>query len=55
MKKLVIYTCVTGSYDRIERPSVQVPWADWVCFSTEEFKDELWPVSYTHLTLPTKA
>ncbi|MCI5619091.1 MAG: DUF616 domain-containing protein [Rikenellaceae bacterium] len=42
MKKLVIYSCVTGSYDKIERPSVQVPWADWVCFSTEELNDELW-------------
>lgn len=42
MKKLVIYTCVTGGYDRIEDPAVVVPWADYVCFSNNPVKSSVW-------------
>ena len=32
MKRLVVYTCVTGGYDSPARPSVLPDWADYVCF-----------------------
>jgi len=35
MKKLVIYTCVTGGYDEVKAPSVLAPWADYVCFDQD--------------------
>lgn len=33
MNRLVIYTCVTGSYDAVKELSVRVPWADYVLFT----------------------
>lgn len=38
MKKLVIYTCVTGAYDKVRTPSVIPSWADYRCFD-ENFCD----------------
>ena len=31
MKKLVIYTCITGGYDNLYLPEVLCPDADWIC------------------------
>ncbi len=33
MKRLVIYTCITGGYDRLPDPRAVCPSADYVCFT----------------------
>lgn len=42
MKKLVIYTCVSGNYDKIADPEVVVPWADYICFSSKRIDSSVW-------------
>lgn len=34
MKRLIVYTCVTGGYDSVSAPSVIPEWADYVCFGS---------------------
>lgn len=33
--KLIVYTCVTGGYDSVSRPTVLPDWADFVCFGQD--------------------
>ncbi len=33
MKRLVIYTCITGGYDTLPDPSAVCPYIDYVCFT----------------------
>ena len=35
MKKLAIYTCITGGYDPLIQPVDVVPWCDFICFVPE--------------------
>lgn len=42
MKRLVIYTCITGGYDRIADPGYTVPWADYIVFSPEKLESGIW-------------
>ena len=41
MKK-VIYTCLTGGYDRLEQPAAVAPDWDYVCFTDTEGQDGVW-------------
>ena len=42
MKKLVIYTCVTGGYDTIEDPAAICPDADYIAFTTGSLESGVW-------------
>ena len=33
--KLIVYTCVTGGYDSVSRPTALPDWADFVCFGQD--------------------
>ena len=49
MNRLVVYTCVTGAYDKLKPLTCRVPWADYVCFA-DGLESEGWdvrPVSWT--------
>lgn len=35
MNKLIVYTCVTGGYDSVSRPSALPEWADFLCFGQD--------------------
>jgi len=52
MKRLVVYTCVTGSYDVVKKPSVFVDWADWRAFSEVDFEDNRYPKLQPHTLFP---
>lgn len=61
MNKLIVYTCVTGGYDSVSRPSALPEWADFLCFGqdlpiTWEAKDNTQLARYAklnpHLVLP---
>lgn len=38
----VIYTCLTGGYDRLEQPAVVAPDWDYVCFTDTDGQDGVW-------------
>ena len=38
----VIYTCLTGGYDRLEQPAAVDPSYDYVCFTDTEGQDGVW-------------
>ena len=42
MNKKVIYTCLTGGYDRLEQPVVTDPSWDYVCFTDSDGQDGVW-------------
>ncbi len=42
MNRKVIYTCLTGGYDRLEQPAVVDPSWDYVCFTDSEGRDGVW-------------
>jgi hypothetical protein len=42
MKRKVIYTCLTGGYDRLEQPAVVDPSWDYICFTDTEGRDGVW-------------
>ena len=41
MKK-VIYTCLTGGYDKLQQPLVVDPSFDYICFTERDGKDGVW-------------
>lgn len=59
--KLIVYTCVTGGYDTVSRPSALPEWADFICFGqdipvTWQAKDNTQLARYAklnpHIVLP---
>ena len=42
MNKKVIYTCLTGGYDRLEQPAAVAPDWDYVCFTDTDGQDGVW-------------
>ena len=38
----VIYTCLTGGYDRLEQPAAVDPSYDYICFTDTEGQDGVW-------------
>lgn len=42
MNRKVIYTCLTGGYDRLEQPAALSPDWDYVCFTDTEGQDGVW-------------
>ena len=42
MNRKVIYTCLTGGYDRLEQPAAVAPDWDYVCFTDTEGQDGVW-------------
>ncbi|MBQ9193661.1 MAG: DUF616 domain-containing protein [Bacteroidales bacterium] len=42
MNRKVIYTCLTGGYDRLEQPVAVAPDWDYVCFTDAEGQDGVW-------------
>ena len=42
MNKRVIYTCLTGAYDRLEQPAAVAPDWDYVCFTDMDGQDGIW-------------
>ena len=42
MNKKVIYTCLTGGYDRLEQPVAVAPDWDYVCFTDTDGQDGVW-------------
>ena len=40
--KRVIYTCLTGGYDRLEQPAAVDPSYDYICFTDTEGQDGVW-------------
>ena len=42
MNRKVIYTCLTGGYDRLEQPAAVDPSFDYVCFTDTEGQDGVW-------------
>ena len=42
MNTKVIYTCLTGGYDRLEQPAVTDPSWDYVCFTDADGQDGVW-------------
>ena len=42
MNTKVIYTCLTGGYDRLEQPAVTDPSWDYVCFTDTDGQDGFW-------------
>lgn len=44
MKRLVIYTCITGAYDTLLEPLAVNPDAEYVCFTDADIKRQVWKV-----------
>ena len=42
MNRKVIYTCLTGGYDRLEQPAAVAPDWDYVCFTDTDGQDGVW-------------
>lgn len=42
MNRKVIYTCLTGGYDRLEQPAAIAPDWDYICFTDREGQDGVW-------------
>ena len=42
MNRKVIYTCLTGGYDRLEQPATVAPDWDYVCFTDTDGQDGVW-------------
>lgn len=42
MKKLVVYTCITGAYDVLSDPITTIPGVDFVCFSDYDISRQIW-------------
>ena len=42
MARKVIYTVLTGGYDRLEQPAVVDPSYDYICFTEKDGKDGVW-------------
>ena len=42
MTERVIYTCLTGGYDRLEQPAVVDPAYDYICFTDTDGQDGVW-------------
>ena len=41
--KIVVYTCITGGYDKIKEPSLITPGVDYICFTDNEtMKSKTW-------------
>lgn len=54
--KKVIYTCITGNYDRLIEPSVITPGFDYICFTdNDDLKSKTWKIKKIPLDkLPNK-
>lgn len=52
MKRLVVYTCVTGGYDTVRRPSILPEWADWKAFTEADYPDCRYPKLNPHEVFP---
>lgn len=43
--KIVVYTCITGGYDNLIKPSIVTPGVDYVCFTDNpELKSNIWKI-----------
>ena len=42
MNRKVIFTCLTGGYDRLEQPAAVAPDWDYVCFTDTDGQDGVW-------------
>lgn len=42
--KKVIYTCISGPYDRLKDPKVVEEGYDYVCFTDQYFKSDIWSI-----------
>jgi hypothetical protein len=42
--KKVIYTCISGNYDRLREPLVVEPDFDYVCFTDQKFDSNVWNI-----------
>ena len=52
MNHKVIYTCLTGGYDRLEQPAVADPTWDYICFTDTEGQDGVWQLRKIPLDSP---
>lgn len=44
MSRIVIYTCITGDYDRLVDPSVVSPDFDYICFTDKPTNVKVWQI-----------
>ena len=43
--KIVVYTCITGGYDNLMKPSVVTPGVDYVCFTdNKDLRSDIWKI-----------
>lgn len=43
--KIVVYTCITGGYDKIKEPTLVTPGIDYICFTdNKEMKSNTWKI-----------
>ena len=52
MNRKVIFTCLTGGYDRLEQPAAVAPDWDYVCFTDTEGQDGVWQLRKIPLDSP---
>ena len=52
MNRKVIFTCLTGGYDRLEQPVAVAPDWDYVCFTDTEGQDGVWQLRKIPLDSP---
>ena len=44
-QKIVVYTCITGGYDNLIKPSFVTPGVDYVCFTdNKDLKSNIWKI-----------
>lgn len=44
MNDKVIYTCITGNYDILREPLIKSKGFDYICFTDQNFKSDLWEI-----------
>lgn len=52
MKK-VIYTCLTGGYDRLRQPAVTDPSFDYICFTEHDGQEGVWQLRHIPFDSPS--
>lgn len=53
MKKC-IFTFIFGEYDSLKEPEVVTPGWDYICFTDQNFKSDVWNINQIHLQGPSK-